>query len=186
MFVTLRQYLRWLWQDLEKSEPAWRNHPSASHNRSMLKKWKKQIKQQSKSKACADIGETNSQAKHYLRHWCICYHCSFKHTYPEWWSVICNVDQISLCQVCWMSTFYPLPGLLLKLRWSYAKVPIIWSLSVVACEAHVWLVSYVLNSCPSDGQQDCVQLIFLGFLTLSSLHHLVFLSLQVGFYKSEF
>lgn len=43
-------------EDLEKSEPAWRNHPSASHNKSMLKKWKKQIKQQSKSKACADIG----------------------------------------------------------------------------------------------------------------------------------
>jgi len=43
-------------EDLEKSEPAWRNHPSASHNKNMLKKWKKQIKQQSKSKACADIG----------------------------------------------------------------------------------------------------------------------------------
>ena len=42
--------------DLEKSEPAWRNHPSASHNRSMIKKWKQQIKRQSKSKACADIG----------------------------------------------------------------------------------------------------------------------------------
>jgi len=42
--------------DLEKSEPAWKNHPSASHNRSMIKKWKQQIKRQSKSKACADVG----------------------------------------------------------------------------------------------------------------------------------
>jgi len=48
-------------EDLEKSEPAWRTHPSASHNRNMLKKWKKQIKQQSKSKACADIGLLDEQ-----------------------------------------------------------------------------------------------------------------------------
>ena len=185
MFVTLPHYLSWLWQDLEKSEPAWRNHPSASHNRSMLKKWKKQIKQQSKSKACADIGETNSQAKYYLRRWCICYHCSFIHIYPggQWFAML---TKFHFVRFAGWAPFHPLPGLLLKLRWSYAKVPIIWSLSVVACEVHVWLVSYVLNSCPSDGQHDCVQLIFLGFLTLSSLHHLVFLSLQVGFYKSEF
>jgi len=48
-------------EDLEKSEPDWRNHPSAAHNRNMLKKWKKQIKQQSKSKACADIGLLDEQ-----------------------------------------------------------------------------------------------------------------------------
>lgn len=47
--------------DLEKSEPAWRNHPSASHNRSMIKKWKQQIKRQSKSKACADVGLLDEQ-----------------------------------------------------------------------------------------------------------------------------
>ena len=43
-------------EDLEKTEPAWKNHPSAGHNKSMIKKWKQQIKKQSKSKACADIG----------------------------------------------------------------------------------------------------------------------------------
>jgi len=43
-------------EDLEKSEPAWRSHPSAGHNRAMIKKWKQQIKRQSKSKACADVG----------------------------------------------------------------------------------------------------------------------------------
>ena len=48
-------------EDLEKSEPAWRNHSSAQHNRQVLKKWKKQIKQQSKSKACADIGLLDEQ-----------------------------------------------------------------------------------------------------------------------------
>merc|ERR1719471_541704 len=51
----LREYQKMV-DDLEKSEPAWRNHPSASHNRSMIKKWKQQIKRQSKSKACADVG----------------------------------------------------------------------------------------------------------------------------------
>ena len=48
-------------EDLEKTEPAWKNHPSAGHNKSMLKKWKQQIKKQSKSKACADIGLLDEQ-----------------------------------------------------------------------------------------------------------------------------
>ena len=43
-------------EELEKTEPAWKNHPSAHQNRKMIKKWKQQIKRQSKSKTCADIG----------------------------------------------------------------------------------------------------------------------------------
>jgi len=43
-------------EELEKQEPAWKNHPSASRNRALIKKWKAQIKKQSKSKACSDIG----------------------------------------------------------------------------------------------------------------------------------
>jgi len=42
--------------DLEKSEHVWRNHPSAARNRTLVKKWKHQIKKQSKSKQCADVG----------------------------------------------------------------------------------------------------------------------------------
>ena len=42
--------------ELEKNEHAWKNHPSAHQNRQMIKKWKQQIKRQSKSKTCADIG----------------------------------------------------------------------------------------------------------------------------------
>lgn len=42
--------------ELEKNEHAWKNHPSAHQNRAMIKKWKQQIKRQSKSKTCADIG----------------------------------------------------------------------------------------------------------------------------------
>jgi len=42
--------------DLEKSQHAWKNHPSAARNKTLLKKWKHQIKKQSKSKACADVG----------------------------------------------------------------------------------------------------------------------------------
>ena len=43
-------------EELEKTEHAWKNHPSANQNRKMLKKWKHQIKRQSISKTCADIG----------------------------------------------------------------------------------------------------------------------------------
>ena len=43
-------------EELEKNEHAWKNHPSAHQNRAMIKKWKQQIKRQSKSKTCADIG----------------------------------------------------------------------------------------------------------------------------------
>jgi ubiquitin conjugation factor E4 B len=42
--------------DLEKSEPVWKNHPSAARNRALLKKWKEQLKRQSRSKACSDVG----------------------------------------------------------------------------------------------------------------------------------
>ena len=56
----LREYQKMV-DDLEKTEPAWKNHPSAHHNRSMIKKWKQQIKKQSKSKACADIGLLDEQ-----------------------------------------------------------------------------------------------------------------------------
>jgi len=48
-------------EELEKTEPEWRNHPTAANNRNMLKKWKKQIKQQSKSKHCADVGLLDEQ-----------------------------------------------------------------------------------------------------------------------------
>jgi len=49
-------------EDLEKSEPAWKNHPTAAtRNRALIKKWKQQIKKQSKSKACADIGLLDDQ-----------------------------------------------------------------------------------------------------------------------------
>ena len=48
-------------EELEKSEPAWKNHHSAHHNRQMIKKWKQQIKRQSKSKTCADIGLLDEQ-----------------------------------------------------------------------------------------------------------------------------
>ena len=43
-------------EDLEKSEPAWKNHPSAARNRAILKKWKDQLKRQTRSKACSDVG----------------------------------------------------------------------------------------------------------------------------------
>ena len=56
----LREYQKMV-DDLEKTEPAWKNHPSAHHNKSMIKKWKQQIKKQSKSKACADIGLLDEQ-----------------------------------------------------------------------------------------------------------------------------
>jgi len=42
--------------ELEKSENVWRNLPSAQQNRTLLKRWKQQIKKQSKSRACADVG----------------------------------------------------------------------------------------------------------------------------------
>ena len=42
--------------DLEKSEPQWKNHPSAGRQRAIIKKYKQQIKKQTKSKQCADIG----------------------------------------------------------------------------------------------------------------------------------
>ena len=48
-------------EELEKSEPAWKNHSSAHQNRQMIKKWKQQIKRQSKSKTCADIGLLDEQ-----------------------------------------------------------------------------------------------------------------------------
>ncbi len=43
-------------EELEKTETAWRNHPTAGRNRALLKKWKSQAKKLNKSKACADIG----------------------------------------------------------------------------------------------------------------------------------
>ena len=43
-------------EDLEKSEPAWKNHPTAARNRTVLKKWKEQLKRQTRSKACSDVG----------------------------------------------------------------------------------------------------------------------------------
>ena len=48
-------------EELEKNEHAWKNHPSAHQNRKMIKKWKQQIKKQSKSKTCADIGLLDEQ-----------------------------------------------------------------------------------------------------------------------------
>jgi len=42
--------------ELEKHEPAWKNHPIAARNKKMIKVLRKQIKKQSKSRACADIG----------------------------------------------------------------------------------------------------------------------------------
>jgi len=42
--------------DLEKSESQWKNHPSAGRQRAIIKKYKQQIKKQTKSKQCADIG----------------------------------------------------------------------------------------------------------------------------------
>jgi ubiquitin conjugation factor E4 B len=42
--------------ELEKSEPAWKNHPSAQRNKQIIKTLKHQIKKQSRSRACADIG----------------------------------------------------------------------------------------------------------------------------------
>jgi len=47
--------------DLEKNEPAWRAHPTAPQNRQMIAKWKQQIKRQSRSKACADVGLLDEQ-----------------------------------------------------------------------------------------------------------------------------
>lgn len=42
--------------ELQATEPQWKDGPFAGHNKELIKRWKQQLKRLGKSKSCADAG----------------------------------------------------------------------------------------------------------------------------------